>query len=133
VDTELRYLPSQEWIVKRLLILGWYDGPLEGFCELQTPDLVVYFKIIAEAYVEDGLDDRLFGIRICDQEKYKTLCDVLSHQIELESQTTVLSPLSTDEDDILSDLIKSSIESSLLIQSQTMRSFSRVWSKAWKL
>jgi hypothetical protein len=130
LDTDLRYLPAQDWIVKQLLILGWYDGPLEGFCELQTPELVLHFKIVAEFYVEDGVDDRLFDIRICDKEKYKTLCEVLSHQIDLEKQTTVVPPLSTAEDNMITELIKSSVESFLLIQSQTMRSFSRVWSKA---
>jgi hypothetical protein len=129
MDRQLQETPFQEWIIKRRLILDWYDGPREGFCELRKPDIVFYFKIIADFYVEDGLDDRLFDVRICDRQKYETLCNALAHQIG-SRDSTVLSPLSIDEEAILDDLIQSSVESSVLIQSQTMNSVSRVWTKA---
>lgn len=51
-----------QWQVRQVIVLDWYDGPREGLCELAQPASCFYFELFAERYSEDELDDRLFVI-----------------------------------------------------------------------
>jgi hypothetical protein len=58
----LASLPVEQWQVKRLGIVGWYDGPTEGICELALPACAFYFELWAERFRADDVDDRLFRL-----------------------------------------------------------------------
>jgi hypothetical protein len=43
-------MPASSWHLKRLIALGWYDGPTEGFLWLEQPSAELYFKLLEEAH-----------------------------------------------------------------------------------
>lgn len=47
-------------IVHRVLVLGWYDGPLEGFIDLSHPKSSWYFQLLGERLEPDDADSRLY-------------------------------------------------------------------------
>jgi len=53
---------SQRWGVAELIVLDYYDGPREGLCKLAIPAGEFSFKMIAERYNPDGLDDRFYRL-----------------------------------------------------------------------
>lgn len=50
---KLRVIPT--------VVLEWYDGPLEGFADVMKDDQCWHFKIVADRFRPDDLDDRVFA------------------------------------------------------------------------
>jgi hypothetical protein len=50
------------WRVQQAIILGWYDGPLEGLCALSHPQGCFYFTLVAEQRYSEASGQRLFRI-----------------------------------------------------------------------
>lgn len=46
--------------IARVVSLDWYDGPRAGFLWLSKPESGWYFRLWAEAFDSDDLDDRLY-------------------------------------------------------------------------
>lgn len=47
-------------IVHRVLVLGWCDGPLEGFIDLSHPKSSWHFQLLGERFEQGGVDSRLY-------------------------------------------------------------------------
>jgi hypothetical protein len=58
--TELAGCPVASIVVRCSVILGWLDGPTEGFIHLDRPESSWRFHAYAYAYDPDDLDDRLY-------------------------------------------------------------------------
>lgn len=69
--------PPEQWEVEQLIVFDWYDGPLEGLCELANPACCFYFKIVAERFDPDDLDDRLFRWNIMPPHSVKRATEIL--------------------------------------------------------
>src|SRR4051794_28418733 len=50
------------WRVQQAIILGWYDGPIEGLCALGYPQGCFYFTLVAEQRYPGASGQRLFRI-----------------------------------------------------------------------
>lgn len=57
---ELAGCPVGSIAVRRSVILGWLDGPTEGFIQLDRPESSWRFQAYADAFDPDDLDDRLY-------------------------------------------------------------------------
>ena len=62
LEAILSAVPISQWQIQSIIIVDWYDGPLEGICVLQHPVCIFYFKIIGAKYRPDDVDDRIFQI-----------------------------------------------------------------------
>ena len=47
---------------RRVIVLGWYDGPTEGLCSLASSG-DYWFRMLDEDIDPDGPNDRLFALR----------------------------------------------------------------------
>lgn len=59
-ESRLAGMRPQDVIVHRALVLGWYDGPLEGFIDLSQPESSWYFQLMGERYEPGDIDSRLY-------------------------------------------------------------------------
>lgn len=73
LETRLLATPPEAWRVRDILLVGWYDGPTEGFCWLEPPEARLYFSLLDERYNPDGLDDRLFTVHLLSPGTYEVL------------------------------------------------------------
>ncbi|HEY3356424.1 MAG TPA: hypothetical protein VGQ83_24450 [Polyangia bacterium] len=62
--SDLTATPPGDWKVDQVIAFDWYDGARAGFCRLRSPRIEFAFELLAERPTEDGLDDRLFTIRV---------------------------------------------------------------------
>ena len=61
-------LGPDDWKIDQAIVFDWLDGPIEGVCELESPRVCFFFKLLAERRRVDDLDDRLFSVGLieCD-------------------------------------------------------------------
>jgi hypothetical protein len=62
-ETQLLSVPTSEWIIDRVVVLDWYDGPRQGFCALAHPSVDFVFDVVDEIYKPDGLDMRIMQLK----------------------------------------------------------------------
>ncbi|REJ98521.1 MAG: hypothetical protein DWQ35_00525 [Planctomycetota bacterium] len=58
--TETLGFDFQDWRVKQVVAIDWYDGANEGFCWLEQPPLEFYFKAVGFRFCTDDVDDRVY-------------------------------------------------------------------------
>lgn len=58
----LTSMPVEEWKVRQVVALDWYDAPRGGLCALSRPEVEFCFELLDERYDPDSLDDRLFRL-----------------------------------------------------------------------
>lgn len=61
-EEQLKSTAVGSWLVRDLVVFGWYDGPTDGLCAFDRPSCEVFFQMIDERYNEDGLDHRLYRL-----------------------------------------------------------------------
>jgi hypothetical protein len=126
--------PLSSWKVKQVLILDWYDGPREGFCEMASPPCCFHFKEFAENYVPEGLDERLFYLREIPIEGFRDVMLLLANELgepkkpswvpiwKFEHETTRV-----HIESVINTLIENSISSNIILQSSDLETISEVW------
>ncbi|OJT27008.1 hypothetical protein BO221_03120 [Archangium sp. Cb G35] len=72
-EARLLATPPEAWHVRDSLVVGWYDGPTEGFCWLEPPGARLYFSLLEERHNPHGLDDRLFTVHLLSPGTYEVL------------------------------------------------------------
>jgi hypothetical protein len=61
IEAALKSVPLEEWQIKQIVALGWYDGPIFGLCELERPQICFCFNILGQRF-DDAWSDRLFRL-----------------------------------------------------------------------
>ena len=120
-DLEARLLaaPPEAWRVRECLVVGWYDGPTEGFCKLETPGATLHFSLLEERHNPHGLDDRLFTIRLLPPGTY----EVLQRLFDVEGAEEQL-------DREMKRALSSATPLDLLISTQNWRQVLGCWRKS---
>jgi hypothetical protein len=48
LEHKLLSTPVDQWTVRQVVVLDWYDGPREGVCSLASPGGEFFFELLAE-------------------------------------------------------------------------------------
>jgi hypothetical protein len=100
-----------QWKVRQVIALDWYDGPRDGLCALATPDCEFAFDLLDERFNPDDMDSRLFRLR------------------ELSSGS-VDSAFQDDSDANLNRILSQSRLTNVIVHSQDFENFLGFWSLA---
>ena len=74
LDHLLRSVDPRAWQITYNIILDWYDGELEGWCQLSIPNCWFYYRV--ETF-EPGYVERIFTIQSTPSDAIQLLLDVL--------------------------------------------------------
>ena len=121
------------WRVQQVIILGWYDGPLEGLCTLSYPQGCFYFTLFAEQRYPQTSGQRLFRI---EELPFETMDQVLRLLTELGPiRTPVWIPMwhwsdtgrQQDVERMMERLLAQRTATGLHIQTADMEHFLTCW------
>ena len=133
LEHALSSLPPEDWEVRQVVVLDWYDGPRRGVCALARPSCCFWFDLLAERSVEDDLDDRLFSL--CGA-PIDTVDRVVAILAELGSPTQPVwvpkwhfrsEALRLEAEQRLKALLADSVSTPLILQTQDMIHFQGYW------
>ncbi|MEV6824236.1 hypothetical protein [Amycolatopsis sp. NPDC051102] len=65
--------PPADLRIDRVLVLDWYDGPIEGYLRLADPVSCWKYKVIAVRRPEDDVDDRLYALSAAPDDTFDRL------------------------------------------------------------
>lgn len=126
-------LPPEDWRVKQIIVLDWYDGPREGLCEMLQPHCCFHFKLLAEQIIKGRVVDNLFCVSEAPMDAIVKMLDYLSELGHPTNSTWTpiwnfpneFSKLEAERkiDALLSNLIKANI----ILQTKDMDRFSGYW------
>lgn len=72
-------LPVDQLQIDQLVVLGWSDGPVEGFMRLSHPLSEWHFRLRADRARTDDADDRLFVLAPAERGVVDSLIKGLSY------------------------------------------------------
>jgi hypothetical protein len=126
-------LPPEDWRIKQIIVLDWYDGPREGLCEMLEPHCCFHFKLLAEKMVQGKGVDGLFCVSEAPMDAIVKMLDYLSELGHPTSATWTpiwifpneVARLAAERkiELLLSNLIKTNI----MLQTKDMDRFSGYW------
>jgi hypothetical protein len=61
--TVLLKTDPRQWRVQQVIAWGWHDGPREGICQFSYPPCVVFFRVMAEQWLQGKFGERLYTLR----------------------------------------------------------------------
>lgn len=132
-EESLLLTPVREWITKQVIVFDWFDGPREGVCSLDQPEVSFYFELIDERALSDDLDDRLFSLR---QIPYNSVEEISSAIGELGTPTGRVwvpvwkfqNPLNQDRaEEIINRIFLESSKTNLVVYTRDMIGFLGCW------
>ena len=62
-EDKLLAIPSDQWVVDKVISFDWHDGPLQGWCSLTNPLVDFVFECVEEQHDANGLDVRKFHVK----------------------------------------------------------------------
>jgi hypothetical protein len=125
-ESKLTSVPPEQWRVKRLEIVGWYDGPLEGLCELDSPSCTFYFELWAERLMADDVDDRLFRLSTLPEAIVEEMWQFLSTEPAAYS-TGFSQQVWAEQKQRLDAWLATRTLSNLIVQTWDWKQFLRYW------
>jgi hypothetical protein len=117
----LASVPIDQWKVGWLYPLEWYDGPREGVCALAVPGGEFYFKLLAERYNAEGLDDRLYRL---SELPAGSVAEVLSAARDFASADATLRERAEQR---MEQVLSKKRPTALVIHTQDMEQFLGLW------
>ncbi len=66
----------KDWRVEQIVVLDWYDGPIEGFISI-LGGCHFHYKLIAEKFNSEDLDDRYFRFIRITPDEYHSVIQIL--------------------------------------------------------
>ena len=132
----LKTTKLEDWVARQTVVFDWYDGPKHGVCALAVPAIEFVFDLLAERYNADGIDDRLFRLRILPDGSVKK---ILSSVSALGSPSSAVwipvwqfdTEAEKQRADSEIDMILASAQTSdLILWTQDMQTFLGLWDEA---
>ena len=133
LEAALRSLPVQEWKIRQVVVLDWYDGPREGICAMATPACYFYFHVLDERMSCEDLDDRLFQLSEIAPDIFTQILSMVS---DLGSPTdAVWVPLWSDRSEVarqvaarhLQEILGKRRQTNVVIRTCGMQHFLGCW------
>lgn len=134
LETALRSVPAEEWKVRQVIALDWYDGPTMGLCELAYPHCVFRFEMTAIGYGANS-GDRLFDVSAVPDRAIEDTLRVLDRLGPPSSPIWVPIWKFKDEDirqgveDAIDDILALAIHVDVVILARQMVEFHGLWHK----
>lgn len=133
LETILLSHPVNEWQVRQVIVLDWYDGPRMGLCEMAHPQCCFQFELLAERHSEDDLDDRLFRLNEASSNIMAQMLLILTELgqpndlvwVPIWKFSTEVSRLEAENK--LENLFSNLKSTNLIVQTQDMIHFSNCW------
>lgn len=122
----------ETWEIEQMVIIGWYDGPTEGVCQMKYPVCSLYFTILGQRF-DQRSDDRLYRVSWLPMGAVWQLIEAYRALGPHTSPIWAISRMLDDEEDrrraeIVKDAIKqSAVDAGLIIRSVNMETFLDYW------
>jgi hypothetical protein len=119
--------PASQWIVERVIVLDWYDGPREGLLILSKPDAAFYFRAAAELAEPRASGEALHALTAIDRGELDAIVARLG--TPEQGKTWVVDAPSGGDDELarLLTAVKRRAPLPYWIRSTDLTSFSEVW------
>jgi hypothetical protein len=133
LEHALSVLPPEQWEVRQVIVLDWYDGPRSGVCAVTRPQCCFRFEVLAERYVDDDLDDRLFSLSDVPLDTVERMIAILAalgpptQPVWVPNWQFRSEVLRLEAEQSLNTLLTNAVKTNLIIQSQDMIHFQAYW------
>jgi hypothetical protein len=116
----------------RLVVLDWYDGPLEGLLEFTAPGTAWRYRLFAERRPPEDIDERFMLLSEVPFELWLELVGFLTDAYGPQGSSWVPNgklpvELRAVEDDLLSRLERSAREPELMIRADMLPAITGIW------